>query len=294
MKYFVATLFLLTSIFSYSNDFYVGDKIKLRIENVPESDIRETFKNFDIEKLEQDKDGIYLLEMRNYEVGNYRINIGGQEIIFNILTNLNGQEKDIFMDLTDMSNRKLFLPRFPYWTIVSLLFFGLGLFFALKKIIVKVTITPEEKYKEGMSNLDEKTWNFQVSYLVREYIDNIYGTNFLNGIYEKTNEITSKEINFIKELDYAKFSGKTRPEDLALDEKNPNIKTANEIFDRIYSAIKEKREEEEQQIKAQNSTLSGRLKNMQSKIQKNIIKFKNIIRSKDFKNIGNFGGEKDV
>ena len=94
------------------------------------------------------------------------------------------------------------------------------------KKTVKI-LDPKEKCRSILNSLSYDNFPFEISFALREYIDKIYKTSFLSGVYVKINNIDKDDIDFFKSLDYYKFSKNSSYDRKILKER------AWEIFNKL-------------------------------------------------------------
>lgn len=212
MKKILIVIFITLSLILSAKDINVGDTVTLQITGTSKDKIIDSFKNteFSIENIKDGKDGAVILSVKGFKTGKNIINIGNKEVSIDIKSLLNPEDKEIFINLSDESNKNLFLHQFPYVTLISgitgigaLIFILLGLKLKKDKIIF---LTPEEKFENEMSILSGDKWFYEMSYALREYIDKKYGSHFINGIYSPIKNLNDEDIQFIEWLDNYKFS----------------------------------------------------------------------------------------
>ncbi|MGL4688001.1 MAG: hypothetical protein ACRCVS_04865 [Fusobacteriaceae bacterium] len=232
-------IFILTMQSYTAQKFNLGDKINLKILNSTESEIKESFenvKNIDLESVKQDKNGVIVV-FRAFELGNKTVKVGNKKIEFEVVTNLDENDKEIYMDLSDNSNKEMFKLTFPFISLLSLISFIVGLYFLIKSRKKNKILSPSEEFNLGMKSLDTNNWSYEISYFLRKYIDRVYTSNFISGNYEKIGVVENEDIYFLKTLDNYKFSNRNlENEDL---EKENLIKKTYIIFERIEKSLKE-------------------------------------------------------
>lgn len=245
-------IFLIIFTISFGEDSYkIGDKITLKVDALNISEIKEGLKEFQVDGIKESEDKkSYIVEIRSFKVGENIIKIGTEEIKLNIESNLTGDEREIFMEYENPTLNKLKTTPFPYISILSFLGGGYLLYRIIRGPKRERVILPHEKYSEGMNKLNEKNYQFQISYLLREYIDSQLDSKFLEGIYKKNIIVTEEDINFIKELDYIKFSPNSSSSKERLKER------ADTIYDKVYSYQKSKEENRENSKKESLKTSS--------------------------------------
>lgn len=237
MKKIVALLFLVATLMVTAKDINIGDSITLKLSGVSKEKAVEAFKesDFSVESIKDDKDGNVLLVVKGFKTGENTIRIGNKDIVFHIKSVLTPEDKEIYLDLADESNKELYLHRFPYILVISGAVGLVALIFLLKGIKRQKrtkSIDPDERFKNHMDILSEDNWAFDISYAVREYIDSRYQLHFMNGIYEKAGKLEDEDIAFIQWLDDYKFS---------LGNENHLEASRDKAFE-IYNKIKEGKE----------------------------------------------------
>ena len=239
-------LFFMLPFFVYGKSILIGDSIPIRVKGIPSDKIQEAFDNLSKEKditmeeIKNDENGNTIVKFRSFSIGENTLNLDNKSIKFVVKSSLTEEEqkevnKEIFLNMEDKSNQRLYWGNIPYKGIIgmALLFFVLLSF--LRKIKFKkkdIIINPDEKFQKGINKLSSEKWQYELSYLLREYIDNKYKSRFLNGEYEKIGKINNKDIDFIYQLDNFKFAPKNK--DLQV-----YIKEMQDRAYEIYNKIKE-------------------------------------------------------
>ena len=187
MKKILIVIFMTLSLILSAKDINIGDTVTLQITGVSKDKIVNSFKDteFSIENIKDGKDGAVILSVKGFK------------------SLLSPEDKEIFINLSDESNKNLFLHQFPYVTLISVIT-GIGaLVFILLGLKIKkdktVLLNPEEKFENEMNSLSDDKWFYEMSYALREYIDRKCGSHFINGIYSPIK-------NLIEWLDNYKFS----------------------------------------------------------------------------------------
>lgn len=248
MKKILILLFILIlTIQSYTIEkFKLGDKINLKITNTTEQEIKKSFENIsniEIESIVKDEKG-YIIQLRVFELGKKKVEIDDKAIEFEIITNLNEKDKDIYMDLSDNSNKNMFKLNFPFVPLLALIGFMVGLYFLIKSKNKNKNLSSSEYFLKGMKSLDKEKWSYEISYYLRNYIDSIYKSNFRSGKYEKIGIVGSNEITFLKKLDNYKFSNRNSENEFS--EKESLIKKTYEIFEEINNSLKEEKKNQKE------------------------------------------------
>ena len=212
MKKTLIILFVTLSLSLSAKDINIGDTVTLQITGISKEKIIDSFKNtdFSIENMKDGKDGAVILSVKGFKTGENIINIGNKEVTIDVKSVLTPDDKEIFINLSDESNKDLFLHQFPYGSAIS----GVAGITALVIILLGIKIkkdktlhlTPEEKFENEMNVLSKDRWFYEMSYALREYIDKKYGSHFINGIYSPLKKLNDEDIQFIEWLDNYKFS----------------------------------------------------------------------------------------
>lgn len=234
MKKIVLAFFLVFSLLISAKDINVGDSISFKISGVPKEEIiREFEKNsFSIEKIKEDKDGNFLVTVKGFNLGKNNVILGNKNLEIEIKSILTPEDKEIYRDLSDISNKKLYLDKFPYIFTGSIVIGLLSLIIFIrtfKRGKKKEIIDYDKRFNSQMEILSQDKWAFDISYALREYIDSRYNSHFLNGNYEKKGVLTDEDIIFIQWLDSCKFSGDVQEE----------IETSRKKAFDIYKRVKE-------------------------------------------------------
>ena len=189
---------------TFSTEFKVGDEIKLKISNINEENAKQIFKEQSIEKISKEKDGIIII-FRDWTKGLKNFEIKNQNLPVKIESNILPKEKEIFLDYNKGSILEKAMEKIPYQAIIGVIFLIVGIILWILSPKKEKIRTPEEIYQEKINNLTENYY-FEASYCLREYIDIVYKTNFLNGSYKEIGVLNTEDIEFIRKLDYQKFS----------------------------------------------------------------------------------------
>lgn len=233
MKKIVLAFFLTFSLLISAKDINVGDSISFKISGVPKEEIiREFEKNsFSVEKIKEDKSGNFLVTVKGFNLGKNNIILGNKNLEIDIKSILTSEDKELYKDLLDKSNKKLYSDNFPYIFTGSIVIGFLSLIMLIKTFKrgkKKEVIDYDKRFNAQMEILSER-WAFDISYALREYIDSRYNSHFLNGNYEKKGVLTDEDIIFIQWLDSCKFSGDVQEE----------IETSKKKAFDIYKRVKE-------------------------------------------------------
>lgn len=233
MKKIVLAFFLIFSLLISAKDINVGNSISFKISGVPKEEIIKEFEksNFSVEKIKKDKNGDFLVTVKGFNLGKNNIILGNKNLEIDIKSILTSEDKEIYRDLSDMSNKKLYSDNFPYIFTGSIVIGFLSLIMLIKTFKrgkKKEVIDYDKRFNAQMEILSER-WAFDISYALREYIDSRYNSHFLNGNYEKKGVLTDEDIIFIQWLDSCKFSGDVQEE----------IETSKKKAFDIYKRVKE-------------------------------------------------------
>ena len=88
---------------------YIGDKINLKIENLSQEEISQAFKDFHIDKVQDEK-----ISFRTFKTGENIIDLGENQINLIVTSTITPDDKNIYSNLSDMSNTKVINPNFPF------------------------------------------------------------------------------------------------------------------------------------------------------------------------------------
>lgn len=233
MKKIVLFMILSLNLFSQETmekEVNFGDRIGMKLDNLEEKEVDDILKDFYIEK--KDRRGkTTIATMRALFQGEKKFQIGDRQFTVTSASNLKPEEKEIYLDLSSLENRKRYTPQFPYFFLLGVLIFPLGIYKIFKRDKRDKIISSMEKFRFSMENLSDKEWPFQISYLLREVIDARYSQNFLQGYYKNIGKIQEKDIDFIRELDFMKFSRQNFEKDFKL--KKEFVEKAKAIAEKI-------------------------------------------------------------
>ncbi|MEG0134388.1 MAG: hypothetical protein RSD79_06035 [Cetobacterium sp.] len=226
----IIILFLYMSLFLVGKTYNIGDKIDLKVKGLGEDKLAESFKDWDVEKVET-KDGYTTISFRGYNLGENEIILGDKRLIVELSPTTTPEEVEIYPDFQDSEN-KFYQKEIPYLAIffilVALTSFGTLMY----GVISERNKKPDVKFLKGMSKVNEINWKQNLSLLLRSYIDGVYNTHFLSGNYEVVGGVSEEELNFLNELDYLKFS----------PNKDGNYEDYKERTMRIFEKIKLEKE----------------------------------------------------
>lgn len=245
----ILILLFMCSILSYGKNIMIGDQIPLKIKGSSVSEVEKAFdqllkeKEIIIDEINTEPDDSVLVKFRSFSIGENNIQIGNKSLKFIVSSSLTEEEKkienkEIFLDMNDKSNKNLYWGNIPYKGIIGILTLIYLTVYFLTKIKLKkklTSINPYEKFEKGMNSLSRDKWQYEISYLLREFIDYKYKSHFLNGEYKKIGKITTDDIQFIYQLDNYKFASKV--ENLDIYMKKISVK-AYEIYNKIKEVTK--------------------------------------------------------
>lgn len=184
---------------------YIGDKINLKIENLSQEEISQAFKDFYIDKVQDEK-----ISFRTFKTGENIIDLGNDQINLIVASTITPKDKNIYHNLSDMSDIKVVNPNFPFSFFIGASIFIVSSIGIIRNLIHRKKLSklldPKEKCRNILNNLSNDNFPFEISFALREYVDKIYKTSFLSGVYVEINNITKNDIDFFNSLDYYKFS----------------------------------------------------------------------------------------
>ncbi|WP_018247443.1 hypothetical protein [Orenia marismortui] len=81
--------------FAAEREIYIGDLVKLKIDNITltKSELREKFKDFDIQKIEETDNG-YKIAIRSFEAGEKIVDLGDKNLKIKVKSTLNEVKRD--------------------------------------------------------------------------------------------------------------------------------------------------------------------------------------------------------
>ena len=222
MKKIIILMLIIISINLLANEIYIGDLIKLKIstDSLTEKDLREKFKDFEIEEVKKDKTSEnYTIAIRSFEPGEKNIKIGNKNIIIKVKSRLAEiEKKDIYLK-NEKGEIKIKESKKPFpvtntvyglGIVISLIILALIIKFISKKVKMKKQKKPYETLIEELNKLKMETFFVEATYFYKKYIYEKYGER----IYGKTsNEILQqipKKVNFEKLKEWLEFSDKCK------------------------------------------------------------------------------------
>lgn len=215
-----------------SKPIYIGDKINLKIDNTTQDELQNAFKDFHIDKAQDEK-----ITFRSFKVGDNIVDLKNNEINLKITSTLSPEDKNIFLNLSNGKDQLVKNPSFPFIFLLGIFIFIISFVGLIKNLIkkskLKNNISPKERCKNILENLDDRNFPFEISTALREYIDYLYNTKFLSGDYSEINSISSSDIEFLYSLDFYKFSNKQSDDKIKLQ------KRGFEIFNKLKEEDKD-------------------------------------------------------
>lgn len=239
MKKFLMCLSFLVCLNSFAKDINVGDLVTFEISGVEKNELTDIFtrENLHIENI-QEVDGKgeekkYKVGLRFFKTGIEKFIIKNKVLEVEVKSLLNG-EKEIYPNLSDNSEKKLYSPNFPILSLISFIIILYSTYSVIKNRKKKIKeLSSEEIFLQNMNLLSQDRWNFEISENLRRYIDSKYESNFLSGIYIKIDKIGDEDIIFLEELDIGKFSTKK------IEDRELCVKRAMDIFYKIEEGGKD-------------------------------------------------------
>lgn len=145
-KSLIALLFIIVTFLSYSKEYYIGDKIKFKIEtDKPESKVKEAFKEFEIEKIEKQDNG-YVVTVSTFTTGKKKIVIDKNKFELDIKSTIDTKDNKIAEDLdengTNLINEKINVIPYTLIIIIAVLIFICCLVVIIIKFYKKINKNP--------------------------------------------------------------------------------------------------------------------------------------------------------
>ena len=133
MKKLLGVIFLIFSFLSFSEDYYIGDNITLKISGVSsKNEIEKAFEDYKVKDIEKTSDNEYIVEFTTFKTGENQIKIGDKLLKFNVSSAISEKDTNIYESLAKKEN--MYVKKdYPYIVIYSVIFgtFLLALFIAL-------------------------------------------------------------------------------------------------------------------------------------------------------------------
>ncbi|MGF6907577.1 hypothetical protein [Fusobacterium sp. PH5-44] len=249
VKKITFTLIFMFSFLSYGKNIMIGDQILLKVKGTSIMEIEKAFDQLSKEKeividgINVEPDGSVVAKFRSFSIGENDVKIGNKSVKFIVSSSLTEEEqksenKEIFLNMSDKSDQNLYWEGIPSGGIIGIsillcLFIRLIKKLEMKKKLLKEN--PYEKFENGMKLLSKDKWQYEISYLLREFIDYKYKSHFLNGEYKEIGNIKREDIEFIAQLDNYKFAPKNK-------DLNAYVKKISCKAYEIYNKIKEVKE----------------------------------------------------
>jgi hypothetical protein len=199
------SLLVLVNSYTYGENraIYIGDLIKLEIANtnLSKEDIRDSFKDFEIESLEKLNSG-YQVGIRSFKAGEKVVNLGDKELKIQVASTLDEvNRKDIFEGDLEPKEAEKMLPLYKL-LVVMVAIIALLSFLRLRKIFGKRNRKELSIYSQFRTKVEElslKDENYFV-FLTLAFKDYLEQT-FNRKIVGKTSSEIIAEINYIPQLD---------------------------------------------------------------------------------------------
>ncbi|MEG0301136.1 MAG: hypothetical protein RSA57_09400 [Cetobacterium sp.] len=198
-------VFMLLSLLSFSKEYNIGDQITIKISgDITKNEIETAFKDYKINNIKKDEN-FYIVNFTSYKVGKNEVVIGNKKLNIDIISTINDSENEIYQNLADPNNRYV-EKDYPHMFILSGIAGLIAFLTGILMIIVDRARDPYIIFKKRISKINDANWREEISFELRTFIDNTLKTNFLGGEYILKSPIIEEDINFIKKLDYVKFS----------------------------------------------------------------------------------------
>ena len=207
MKLILIYLFLLMPIYTNElRNIFVGDLIELKIEKSTEDiNFQEAFKEFYIEYLRENKDS-YNMGIRPLKTGVFNIDLNSAYLEIKVSSLINDENYNLEEYLEDKSNVQGKKKSFPYYIFTPLILLVPLYKMDLKNKIKIKGLNPEEEFLQAFEKLEEnQNFIFELSFLLRTYLDRRLKTKTLFGDYSVLNEDAK---GLLVELDNLKYEKK--------------------------------------------------------------------------------------
>lgn len=221
----ISLLLFLSSkgVMAEERSIYVGDLINIRItsEKFTEDELRDKFKEFEIENVKKDNGG-YIVTLRSFETGEKIVELGDKEIKIVIKSTLDEFEKDDIFEGNLDPQETGFLIKFKYIFYILLLVFlltgGITFWRFIRKRKVAL-LNPYQKflYQTNAIQLNKDDCFVKMTFSLKEYLELSYSCCIkgktsleiienIKSIPNLQEKIDSMD-TWLKESDYYKFTG---------------------------------------------------------------------------------------
>lgn len=206
MKKLLGVIFLMFSFLSFSEECYIGDNITLKISGISsKTEIEKAFEDYKVKDIEKTSDNEYIVEFTTFKTGENQIKIGDKLLKFNVSSTISEKDTNIYESLAKKEN--MYVKKdYPYIVIYSVIFGTLLLALFIALCVRDILRNPFYIFRRDMRGLKEENWREKISLALRRCIDLNYNSSFLSGEYKIVGVLTEEDIEFIKKLDYLKFS----------------------------------------------------------------------------------------
>jgi len=222
MKKIIILMLIIININLLANEIYIGDLIKLKIstDSLTEKDIRDKFKDFEIEEIKKDKSSeTYTIAIRSFEAGEKNITIGNKNLIIKVKSELaEGEQKDIYLEnekgeiKIKESKKPIPVTNIVYGIviIISLIIILLIIKLISKKVKIKKQKKPYEILINELNKLKTETFFVEATYFYKKYIYGKYGERVYGKTSREILQQIPKKVDFQKLKEWLEFSDKCK------------------------------------------------------------------------------------
>ncbi|MGL6113983.1 MAG: hypothetical protein ACRC1R_02995 [Cetobacterium sp.] len=200
----IIVLFFAIFFLSFGKDINIGDQLQLHIKGIEKDEVVNKFHDFKIKDIKSNKNEVDII-ITSYNPGKHEVLLGNKNIIIDVKPLTTKEDMKILTDF-NKNEEKFILKDYPYLGILFLIVGSFIFIISLIWIYIEYHKNPKFIFKKSMKKINEENWREICSYSIREYIDNIYGTHFLQGDYKEIGVLTEDDLKTIKNLDYLKYS----------------------------------------------------------------------------------------
>jgi len=199
------SLLVLVSSYTYaeSRAIYIGDLIELKIakSNLSQAEIRDAFKDFEIDSLEKADSG-YKIAIRSFKAGKKIVKLGDQELKIQVASTLDEtKRKDIFEGDLKAKEAKRMSPLYKL-LVVMVAIIALLSFLRLRKIFgnrgrKELSVYSQFRTKVEEVSLEDENYFVLLTLAFKDYLEQ----TFNRKIVGKTSSEIIAEINYIPQID---------------------------------------------------------------------------------------------
>lgn len=223
---FILSLFVLLlpgPLQAETRNLYVGDLIQLKIatQRLSMDELADKFADFEIVRAEEDNGG-YLLTLRSFEPGEYKVLLEDKELVFTIRSTLDDIEREGIFEgnmTPEKAGFSLGLRHPFYGLLIVFLLSGGGYGYTVLKKRKNVFASPGERFFNQMERVsaDDEQYVAQLTFYLKEYVEAAYSCRIRGKTTAEMTEVLQRlpglrqswrELGaWLEEANRLKFSG---------------------------------------------------------------------------------------